>query len=82
MEKECKNSGLKTSPITLLNFGRQPKTANACKIFSDFEKRPQTRCFKRDREKVNLIFPLLPVPIYGQDHEKQKTMWNQLPASL
>ena len=30
------------------------------------------RCFKRDHEKVNLIFPLHPVPIYWQDHKKQK----------
>ena len=28
MEKVCRKSALKISPITLLNFGKQPKTAN------------------------------------------------------
>ena len=23
-----------------------------------------------------LTFPLYPVPVYGQDHEKQKKVWN------
>ena len=66
MEKVCKVSAVKTSPIPLFNFGKQPRTANTCKRLLEIN------YFKRDHEKGNLIFPFHPVPFYGQDYEKQK----------
>ena len=45
MEKVCKNSAVKTSPIPLFNFGKQPKTANTCNRLLEII------YFKRDDEK-------------------------------
>ena len=33
MENVCRKSAVKTSPIPLINFGKFPKIANACKSF-------------------------------------------------
>ena len=44
MEKVCRKSALKASPIPRFNLGNSPKTANACKRL------------KQDHDKVNLIF--------------------------
>ena len=59
MEKVCKKSAVKTSPIPLFSFGKQLKTANTCKRLLKIS------YFKTDHEKGNLIF-------YGQDYVKQK----------
>lgn len=46
MEKVCGKYAVKTSPITLFNFGKWPKIANTCKkIF-------RISYFKRGYEKV------------------------------
>ena len=66
MEKVCKTSAVKTSPILLFNFCKYPKTANTCKRLLEIS------YFKRDHEKGNLIFSFAPSPFYGQDYEKQK----------
>ena len=65
MEKVCRKSELKTIPITLLNFGKYPKTANACKRLL------KIRDFKRDHEKLNLIFSFALSNIFRKDHKKR-----------
>ena len=62
MEKVCRKSALKASPIPRFNLGNSPKTANACKRL------------KQDHDKVNLIFFLHAVPSYGQDHKNKKDL--------
>ena len=54
MEKVCKESVVKASPIPLFNFGKQPKTANACKRLLEISN------FKRDRKKGNLFLSFRP----------------------
>ena len=56
MEKVCKKSTVKTSPIPLFNFGKYPKTANT------FKRILEISYFKRDHEKSNLIFSFAPSP--------------------
>ena len=67
MQKMC----IKASHRPLFSFGKQPKTAIACKkcfwkygnLKEDYQK-----AFK----KLTWFFALPPAPFYGQDYEKQK----------
>ena len=65
MEKVCKKSARKTSPIctSLVNSPKQPVDVR------DFWKKV---VLKETLKKVTLFFPLHPVPFYEQDYEKQK----------
>ena len=77
MENACKKTALKTSSITLVNFGKVPKTANACKnLLKIFKKDHRKDILKEIMKKLTSYLPLHPVPIYGQEHEYQKRGWN------
>ena len=45
MEKVCRKSTLKTSRITLINFGKWPKTANSCKRLLKNSKQTRDKIF-------------------------------------
>ena len=67
MGEACRKFAVKTSPIPLFNFGKQPKTANA------YMRLLKIGCFKRDHEKGSLIFSFAPpAPFYRQNYGKQK----------
>ena len=53
MQKVCRKSALKASPITLPTFGKLPKTGNTCKRLLKFLKRPQ-------QSELNFSFALSP----------------------
>ena len=66
MGEACRKFAVKTSPIPLFNFGKQPKTANA------YMRLLKIGCFKRDHEKGSLIFSFAPpAPFYRQNYGKQ-----------
>ena len=53
MEKVCRNCALKTSPRSLFNFIKYPKTVNACKkLFKIFRKRYFERDYLETFEKL------------------------------
>ena len=56
MEKLYRKSVVKTSPISVFNYGKESKTTNACK------KPLEISYFKRNYEKGNLIFSFVPSP--------------------
>ena len=56
MEKLWRKSAVKTSPISIFNYGKESKTTNACK------KLLKISYFKRNYEKGNLIFSFAPSP--------------------
>ena len=64
MEKVCRKSALKASPIPRFNLGNSPKTANACKRL------------KQDHDKVNLIFFLCTQILLMDKIMKTKKIWN------
>ena len=71
MEKVWRKSAIKTIPIPLFKFGKQPKTTNT------FKRLLEISYFKRDHEKGNLIFSFAPSTFY----EKQFTSY-ELVTSL
>ena len=60
MQKSCRKCAPKVRP--LFYFGKQPKTAIACKK-GDYQK---------PLKKLTLFFLSNPVPFNGQSHKKQK----------
>ena len=58
MEKVWRKSAIKTIPIPLFKFGKQPKTTNT------FKRLLEISYFKRDHEKGNLIFSFAPSTFY------------------
>ena len=64
MEKVCRKWAVKLSPIRLFNFGKYPKTVNACK--------------KEIVKKLTWFFHLHTVLFYRQDYEKQKISYKSL----
>ena len=70
MEKSCKKRAPKASPRLLFYFGKQPRTAIACKIF--FLKQDiQKGDYQIPLEKLTLFLLLKTVPFNGSD-QKQK----------
>ena len=61
MEKSCKKCAPKASPRPLFYFGKQPKTAIACKKF--FLKLDIERGLSKISKKVNFIFSFQPSPL-------------------
>ena len=76
MGEACRKFAVKTSPIPLFNFGKQPKTANT------YIRLLKIGCFKRDHEKGSLIFSFAPQPLFIDKIMKNKKAWSQLPVSL
>ena len=71
MEKSCKRCAPKASPRPIFNFGKQPKTAIACKKFFwkyDILKEGYQKPFK----KSTLFFLPNPVPFNVESYQKQK----------
>ena len=57
MEKSCRKCAPKASPRPLFYFGKQPKTAIACKKF--FQKQDILKGdYQKSFKKVNFIFSL------------------------
>ena len=69
-KKYAKKSALTTSPITILNLVNSPKQPMHAKDFWNFKRDHRQDVLKETMKK--LTFPLHPVAIYGQDHEKQR----------
>ena len=73
MEKSCRKCAPKASPRSLFYFGKQPKTAIACKkFFLRYFGRGLSKTFK----KVNFIFSLQPNPFQWTKLSKTKGAWN------
>ena len=68
MVKELK-SETGTIPRPLFNFGKLPKTTNACNKF--LKTRHIEKGIFRNLTKVKLNFSLAPVPFYKQEYKKQ-----------
>ena len=71
IEKSCRKYAAKASPRPLYNFGKQPKTAIACKKF--FEKQNISKeDYQKALKRVTLFFLSNPVPFNGQNYQKHK----------
>ena len=71
MEKSCRKCEPKASPRPLFYFGKQPKTAIACrKLFK--EEDILKGDYQRPLKRLTLCFLLNPVPFNGQSYRKQK----------
>ena len=46
------------------------------KTFENLKRNDREDFLKEAMKKLTSFFPLHTVPIYGQDHEKQKKLWN------
>ena len=68
MEKACRKPAVKSSSMRLFNLVISPKQPAH---LWDFQKKI---FFKRDREKVNLIFAFAPSDFLRQNFEKQKCL--------
>ena len=71
MEKSCRKCAPKASPRPLFYFGKQPKTATACKKFfwkQDILKED----YQKPLKKQTLLFLSNPVLFNGQSYQKQK----------
>ena len=71
MEKSCRKCAPKASPRPLFYFGKQPKTAIACKKF--FQKQDILKGdYQKPFKKLTLFLLLNPVPLNRQCYQKQK----------
>ena len=69
MEKSRRKCAPKASPRPLFNFGKLPKTANACNNrYVDISKENYQKALKRS----TLLFLLKPIPFNAQSYQKQK----------
>ena len=71
MEKTCRKCTPKASPRPLFYFGKQPKTAIACKKFfskQDILKEDYQKLLK----KLTLFFPSHLVPFNGQSYKNKR----------
>ena len=71
MEKSCRKYAPNASPRPLFYFGKQPKTAIACKKFFlkwDILKGDHQKPFK----KLTLFFLSNPIPFNGQSYKNKR----------
>ena len=66
MEKVGRKYARQTSAIPFFDLGKQPKTANGCKM------RLGIVYFRRDHEEVNLIFSIIPSLFLWTRLQKEK----------